>query len=193
MQQCTPVPHSIVRTTCNFQTSTTRQQWQRRKVASPGSISEISFRTINLRAALTSGEISDPTIIRATALDMDQDLESWRAGLPRVWLYTPVKHYESDSPDFFDGQEHIYVNSWITTAWNTWRTLRILVNQIILENEENSAMPDLSQISSAVSTIRELSRDICISVPSFGDNPRKLFNVAQDSDTTTKVRQVSFP
>jgi hypothetical protein len=175
MQQCTAVPSALVQTTYNFQTSATRRHWQQRKVASPGSISEISFRTINLRAALNGGEITDPATIRATLLELDHDLEAWRAGLDPGWKYSSVSDpEETSSGSCLKGHRHFYPNNWIADAWNNWRGLRIIVKQMILENEARSATPDVVQNSHATSVIRELSADICISIQSFRDNPRKL-------------------
>ena len=185
MQQSTSVPFGLVQTTINFQTSATRKEWQKRKIASPGSITEISFRTINFRAALQSGEITDYTTIRSTALGLDQDLENWREGLPEAWRYTTVHLEATGTHALFDGISHVYANNWIADAWNNWRVLRILVKEIILENETIRTDPDKAQINSAISVIRELSVDICISIYSFYDNPRELQPVSANGSSFT--------
>ena len=172
MQQGVPVPPALVQTTCNFQNSATRRRWQTQKVASPGSISEISFRTINLRAALKQGDITDYATIRTTFLELDHDLASWEAGLPPSWKYISLDNDQTSTGNSFAGRHHLYPNNWVADAWNNWRTLRILVNNVLLENEEDSVAPDLRQIADSASVIHQLSADICISIHSFGDNPR---------------------
>ncbi|KAJ9608738.1 hypothetical protein H2200_006509 [Cladophialophora chaetospira] len=174
MQQYTSVPYGLVQSTYGFQSSPTRQQWQKRKIASPGSISEISFRTINLRAALKNRELTDPAIIRATALAIDADIASWRAALPPSWGYITTDKLKDAPGSFNPESSHIYTNNWIADAWNNWRTLRIIVKQIILENEICSMTPDPAQISTAEAVIRQMSIDICVSIHSFRDNPRIL-------------------
>ncbi|KIW73095.1 hypothetical protein PV04_01239 [Phialophora macrospora] len=175
MQQSTAVPSALVQTTYNFQTSTIRRLWRERKVASPGSISEISFRIINLRAALNCGEITDPAAIRATLLELDDDLEAWRVGLNPSWKYSSVYDPdEASSGCWLKGHRHLYPNNWIADAWNNWRGFRIIVKQMILDNEAKSATPDIVQNSHATSVIQEMSADICISIQSFRDHPRIL-------------------
>jgi hypothetical protein len=181
MQQQTAVPAALVQTTFNFQNSVTRRAWQSRRVASPGSISEISFRTINLRAALKSGEISDCAEIRQILLELDRDLESWRVALPDSWKYIVLKHGE-DSDAVFAGQTHVYSNSWIGHAWNNWRVLRILIQQQMVENEQHRPLPDNELIVRAMAVIHELSVDICISVHSF-DTPSESHFPAPDLAT----------
>lgn len=176
MQQYTAVPYSLVKTTYNFQKSATRRQWHQRKMASPGSISEISFRLINLRAALKCGEITDPAVIRSRALELDHDLEMWRISLPKSWKYVPVRVSDEASAGLcLNGQSHKYTSNWIADAWNNWRSVRILTKQIIFENEMRLPVPDPAQLSSAISVIQEVSAGICISTYSFRDSPRKFW------------------
>src|SRR5215469_5390983 len=167
MQQNIAVPPALVRATYNFQTSTIRQQWQHRKIASRGSICEISFRLVNLRAAFENGEITDPHVIRETALEIDADLETWRAGAPPNWRYSTNNVTEASVGTCFDGKRHVYPNLWVADGWNNWRSVRIVVNQIIMQNELRSSAPDNEQKSIAVPIIRQFSTDLCISASSF--------------------------
>ena len=195
MQQQTAVPAGLVQTTFDFQNSAIRRQWQKRKVASPGSISEISFRTINLRAALRSGEINDYAEIREIALELDHDLESWRAGMPEGWKYTSLSLCDTETytDTLFAGRSHVYPNNWIADAWNSWRALRILVQQLILENEQSGTRPDTTQISRSVSVIRELSVDICVSILSLKDNPRELRDLGPGQHVSNPDHRYPLP
>ena len=168
MQQHIAVPPALVRATYTFQTSIVRQQWQHRKIASRGSICEISFRVINLRAAFGNGEITDPQAIRRTALEIDTDLETWSAGAPPNWRYSA-----NNVDTCFGGKCHVYPNLWVAQAWNNWRSLRIVINQIIMQNEFRSSAPDNEQKSISLSIIRQFSTDLCISASNFAGTPRK--------------------
>jgi len=181
MQQHIPVPPVLMQMSHNFETSATRQQWQHRDVTSPGVTSpgstlEIVFRLVNFRAALKNGEITDPQVIRETALKIDGDLETWRAGVPPNWRYATINAPEAAVGTCFDGKSHVYPNPWIAEFWNHWRTLRILVNQIIVQNEVCSSVPDNAQKSTALSIIHQLSTDLCISSPALMNTPRKSPN-----------------
>ena len=169
------VPPGLVRSTYNFETSGIRQQWKRRNIASPASICALSFRIVNLRAAFKTGEMTDPQLIRETALEIDSDLEIWKAGVPHSWRYATVEDPNSDPITCFEGKRHIYPNLWIADAWNNWRSLRILVNQIILQNELRTDMSAIAE--RAIETIRHFSTELCISISSFKDSPRKYYNV----------------
>ncbi|KAH0841006.1 hypothetical protein FOPE_06339 [Fonsecaea pedrosoi] len=173
MQENVAVPNALVKATFNFQTGTLRQNWQRANIASPGSITEICFRLANLRAAMKDQGAIDPQAIRATALEIDADLETWRAGLPPIWKYTTISMSDAANDTYFAGKMHVYPNLWIAEAWNSWRAARILVNQLILQNEACVPNPDNALTDLALSTIRQLCIDICISTHSFRDSPRK--------------------
>lgn len=176
MQRHISVPQSLVRSWDGFYTSKTRKWWQRRNLASPNSICEISFRLVNLRAALTAGEITDAQIAVETATGIDSDLVTWRATMPEEWEYTAV-----DSPDSFGGVTHIYPNLWVAEVWKNWRILRILINQMIGENEAGSDKPNEERISQALSVIRQASMELCISCFNFMGTPRKLFPIGPRS------------
>ena len=169
------VPPALVQSTYNFQSSTIRQQWRHHNLVSPASICEISFRIVNLRAAFKNGEITDPHVIRDIALEIDSDLDTWRAGLPQNWEYATNDATEAPAGTFFDNKCHVYPNLWIAEVWNNWRTLRILVNQIVVQNEFRSSMPDNGQKSLSIIIIQQLSTELCISTASFTGNPRKFF------------------
>lgn len=177
MQQQMAVPPALVRLTYSFQTSSIRRHWQHRNVASQGSICEISFRMVNLQAALKNGEVTDPQVIRKIALEIDSDLEAWRAGMPLNWRYTTIDATEAPAVTYLNGKRHVYPNLWTAEGWNNWRSLRIAINQIILENEFRLSVPDSVQKSISLSIIRQFSTDLCISTASFAGTPRRSRNL----------------
>ncbi|EXJ70450.1 uncharacterized protein A1O5_06519 [Cladophialophora psammophila CBS 110553] len=172
MHEHVAVPNAMVKATFSFQTGALRQDWQHANIASPGSITEICIRVVNLWAGLKSQEATDPQAIRAIALELDWDLETWKAGLSPAWGYTVVHVPGAPHDVCFDGKKHIYPNLWIAEAWNYWRALRVLVNQITLQNEVRLTEPDDARMALACSIIQQLCNDICISTYSFKDTPR---------------------
>lgn len=165
------MPPALVQTTYNFHTSGLRLQWRLRSLASPASISELSYRIVNLRAAFKTRQITDPRIICATALEIDDDLETFQAGLPRLWRYSTVDVAAAPTGSFYNMKRHVYPNLWIAEVWNNWRTLRVLVNQIVLQSELPVDMSDSAQRS--LELVRGFCADLCISVASFADSPRE--------------------
>src|SRR4051812_4290533 len=171
------VPPVLLRATYEFHSSTIRQRWRQHRIASPASICEISFRLVNLRAAFKSGLSTDAEAIRETALELDGDLENWRVIAARDWSYSTNETPESDVGVSFDGKRHTYPSLWIAEAWNNWRTLRILVNQIIIHTEVRLGGLKRPQTYTSILLIRQLSSDICISTSSFTGTPRTFANI----------------
>ena len=96
---------------------------------------ELSFRLVNLQAAMyghnqgLENEL-DPHVVRATALEIDRDLENWELGAPKSWRHTTVADIAAD---LFHGRKYIDPNLWAAQAWNNFCALRILAHQIILQ------------------------------------------------------------
>lgn len=182
MQQHLPVPLVLVQATYAFENSGIRRRWRDRDLASRGSLSVISLRIVNLRAAFKNGEIKDPEIVREMALAIDSDLEDWRGGVSSNWTYSTTA--EVNASDCFNGERHVYPSIWIAEIWNNWRTLRALVNQIIAQNESRQRymLDDTGQSQleyHALSKIRSLSTDMCISAHCFEGNPRTYYSSLQ--------------
>jgi hypothetical protein len=126
------------------------------------------FRFLDLRAAIKNGTTSDSTAILRQAQDLDRDLAAWKENIPRCWHYSTVSDNLTTSVFHFEGKQHLYHDIWAAQSWNNWRTLRILVNRIILQHQSGSdvELPILG-------LMKELSTDICISVSCFHHSPRK--------------------
>lgn len=139
-----------------------------------GVLGDICFRLLWLRLRIKSGEITDQQAIRETATKLDNDLEAWRANRGPGWLYTTV---DASSPvpkdTLYHGKRHLYSQLWTAYLWNNWRTLRILINRIIVQNEMISKAPDHHQKAASLSLIHGMSTEICVSVASFFGSPRK--------------------
>ncbi|KAH8899899.1 hypothetical protein GQ53DRAFT_835917 [Thozetella sp. PMI_491] len=128
---------------------------------------EMCIRLARLRAEMKTGKATRQAI-RDAAVEMNYDLEAWKADRSSDWQYVVADVDERAPGTYFQGKRHIYSNPWTARRWNNWRTLRLLVNRIILDN----CLPSDPYESGASSVIRLMSTDICISGPCFMDSPR---------------------
>jgi hypothetical protein len=127
-----------------------------------------------VRSQLASGEITDPIVIFSMLSSIDMRLANWAAGVPAVWLYEIV-HETQPSDEVYNGTYHIYKVSWMTHVWNSYRCVRILVNELLLGH-----LTPRSKLLSPFSTqdfgvqrlylrdsMTQLSSDICSSLPFY--------------------------
>lgn len=173
MQQIMAVPSTIVELTKSFEASPMRHNLRRRNLASAGSIAEMSFRVVNLRAATRNGEITDPMSIHRMWKSIDRALSQWKTATPSAWVYVVCTTLTSTN-DTYNGKYHTYPTVSIAEILNNWRTLRIIVNQMILQNAAQLAETDGSSHHEALATISELSDELCASVTGFANTPRKF-------------------
>lgn len=183
MQQDVAAPQALLQISHNLKTSAMDE---RSKKIQPGPIGDMCFRLLDLRAAIKSRDITDPKAIREAAIEMDGELEAWRAALPPCWSYATVDAGDAPAGTYFGGKRQIYSNLWTAQVLNNWRTLRILINRVILQNAIRSDAPDSAHESTALSLIHQLSTEICISAPNFIGSPRSagliwpIFVVSQE-------------
>lgn len=161
---------------------------RRRKESRPGPLRSFVFRLVNLRDAIRCQELTDRRLIHQTAAEIDRDLVAWAAYLP---TYATVDVPADGSPGaYFRGKQHIYGNLTVAQSWNNLRTMRIVINRMMITQSEDcsdrvdrvsgssalSTIKQLSQdicMSAALSTIKELSEDICMSAATFAGSPRE--------------------
>lgn len=145
----------------------------------PEPLGHVCFRLLDLRAAIKSGDMTDPIAIYAEAVEMDRHLEAWRATLKPIWSYATVDVVEAPAGTHFEGKCHVYNNPWTAQVWNNWRTLRILVNRIIVQHDIYINVDDRVHEPFALSLIHQLSSEICISAPVFIGNAREHIPIFQ--------------
>jgi hypothetical protein len=117
--------------------------------------------------------------VREAARAIEADLVSWREGAPRGWRFVTVQADESpltaqDGETGLGGKRHVYPNLWIAEAWNNWRALRLVLNQIIARNEARAGAPDEVSKAAAEEVVRGMSADLCVSVANFAGTPRRF-------------------
>ena len=98
---------------------------------------------------------------------------------PLSFIYSTVTLHER-SEEVFSDHYHVYSSIWIATIWNHYRCVRILVNDLMIDQigyvlshpEEFSpsweSLPFYqSQLLASQSTLQHLCHDICASVPFY--------------------------
>ena len=120
--------------------------------------------------------MTDPSSIRSVASQIDADLEGWTPSISRSWAYATVP---APAGTYFQGKRHVYDDPWAAQVWNSWRTLRILVNRLIIEYSSGTEEPAGNIKHPAFQLIRRLSTDICISTADYIGSPRKRIRLHQ--------------
>lgn len=101
------------------------------------SLANIVIRLSSFCVTAKTSQISDPATLILQGMAIDTNLVSWANSLPDGWAYTTVKAGEgslySRPGILLRGEYHIYPSMWIGTAWNHYRSGRIIVNEVILD------------------------------------------------------------
>ena len=148
--------------------------------AAATALSRLSIKYCNLRASMSSfHDHSDPDHIISTACAIDAEYAEWARSCPIQYIYNTVTLNER-SDEVYSDHYHVYSNIWIATVWNHYRSVRLLLNELILnqayyvyQNIQESVLlwNDISllenQILASNATLLQLSQDICSSVPYF--------------------------
>lgn len=152
-----------------------------RQYESSEEISESDFANViadfgSLQAKVAHGrESGSAEALLAEAMIIDDDLSDWAERCPtkKTWQRVPVI---KPSTDVFSNHWDLYPNLGVAFAWNHYRTVRILLNEIIceqliclIERMPNSPLraPLVDQISQSKRIISLLAKEICASIPFF--------------------------
>jgi hypothetical protein len=124
-------------------------------------------------------DYSDPERIITTACAIDQELDSWSKTCPIQFIYQTVTLKERNEEVFSD-HYHVYLSVWVATVWNHYRSIRLLINELILDQLCNLYLnnPEASllwndpvffenQVLASNTTLLQLCHDICASVPYY--------------------------
>ena len=137
----------------------------------------ISCRSAKFRAAVKSGELSDPDVIIATAVELDRDFVAWSKNLPSTWQYEIHTVERADPMIIFEGCYHLYSTHGTAQGMNTWRMSRLQLNEMIwTQYLQQQTYPLRSQNHAALmhqvrSTITDLCSEICATVPQYVELP----------------------
>ena len=150
------------------------RQYETIEEISDGEFADIFAEFCRLQADL-SGNRTDAEALLAHAMIVDADLTEWAAKCPtrNCWKAIPVKE---PCKDVLENHWDSYRDVGVAFAWNNHRTVRILVNDIIVEQLSHLInrlptprfRPPLEdQISYSRHTMDRLARKICTGVPFF--------------------------
>jgi len=165
MQRVTAAPDDIVQMHQNL-AANAAAGWANGNQDSPSPLGQLSFRLSHLRAAAKTGEVHD-TAIFDVAMSMDQDLAAWAVNIPDSWKYIVIDGTASTRAHFGSNLRHVYNSVWAAQTWNNYRTLRILVRQLIVRHCEPS------NLESHITLVHELSAEICMSATCYDKSPCK--------------------
>lgn len=110
---------------------------------------------------------------------LDQKYTEWLGCLPNDFLYATIPLSER-CDEVFSNFYHMYSSIWTATIWNHYRSVRILVHEILLDQSRHILQhPEMHSISRqkvlayesqalvSKSILLQLSHDICTSVPFY--------------------------
>ena len=129
----------------------------------------MNYRLLQLQEDLKKKDACKTSIFDA-AMGLKADLNRWMQSLRLENEYVVVQKRYSYEDMTFNGACHVYNSPWIAQLWNSWRTITVQVNQVILQSKYH----DIKAATEAGETIRQISVDICLSVSSFSMSPRRL-------------------
>jgi Fungal specific transcription factor domain len=136
-------------------------------------IQDTMMRFSSLRAEIFQKILTDRKIILSRALALDAKLLEIVTNVQPGWEYRTVLT-EAKSEHIFNGRYHVYKDYWMSQIWNTLRTGRILLNEMIRNTllDGFSASPPVfnsaehsAQFQISTDTIYEMQADILCTVP----------------------------
>lgn len=122
---------------------------------------------------LNSDKGSDPITLVTKAINLDRELDSIKALMPKIWKYDTVR-LRQPSKHAYGSFYHVYADPWLAQMWNNLRLCRMHLYGIIREQlwKGHEFVPPLfsweevePQIAAAQKVIQVTTASICASVP----------------------------
>ena len=142
---------------------------------------EIMILFTDFHQRVKHGSISDPNFVLSRASELDGILMSTFFDLPPKWQYETL-YTDADRELVFAGYYHMYYDFLGAQIWNGMRTIRILLNQMILKVLRAghahlpplSSSPDCAKLSQrSTEILYQMQSDIIASVPQhIGYSPK---------------------
>ncbi|POR37839.1 Uncharacterized protein TPAR_01972 [Tolypocladium paradoxum] len=129
--------------------------------------SEINERLAIARADIKRKGICSPSAIATRLLRIDGELETWRRDLPASWVYKSYRDLRSTGSldRGFTGWYDMYPDLWIASAWNNYRTVRLLIHETIIKATiKYGAVDENPNLDVSMAVLQTMTRDICNSV-----------------------------
>lgn len=134
-----------------------------------------------LRSTMTDfNDHSNSVSVVSQALEIDNMFAGWVPQLPPRYFYNTVTILQR-CEEVFSDHYHFYSGICIATTWNSYRCLRIVLNEILIgqmmhlcQTQLNSIDPNTELINfyrsrtrACQALVRQLTIDICASVPFY--------------------------
>ncbi|KAK9428135.1 hypothetical protein V1505DRAFT_395482 [Lipomyces doorenjongii] len=132
-------------------------------------LASIVTRFVALWASLGHQSFADYNAIIPCALDLENDLKNWAMELPESWAFGTAP-FSVELEDFTGGMEHDYPSRFIANSWSCYRTVRMLVNDLLVEHLPSricTAVEYELQLADSLATLSQLSTEICSSASYF--------------------------
>ncbi|KAK9234157.1 hypothetical protein V1525DRAFT_350715 [Lipomyces kononenkoae] len=134
------------------------------------SLASIVEKFIPLWASMGQERPIELTAAISSALDLENELENWAKCLPASWAFKKVPCRRKIEDVGIGDIEHVYTNRFIANIWSWYRTVRILVNDLLIRllmmresvPEDYNAILDNSLVK-----VRQLAAEIYYSAPYF--------------------------
>ena len=143
----------------------------------------LMIQFVELRQA-AEGCVMSPRYILDSAKRLDEDLLALSKDMPPAWQYETI--FVDDCSDrVYGNYYHIYADAHVTQAWNVLRIARIMINEIILEQQQElldhsrsvqTVNVEIAERSLADESITSLTSEICASVPQYTKPAAKMLN-----------------
>ena len=123
-------------------------------------------------------DYSNSENVVSTCMALDGEMTGWASAFFLDHPYSTVVVREP-TEEILSHHYHIYAEWWLATIWNQYRTIRILINEIIFDQlvhferqlsdaaRSNLGQAFYDQLNHAKRTMNDMSRDICASVPLY--------------------------
>jgi hypothetical protein len=133
-----------------------------------------------MRANLTTTEYrNDSHRVVADALEIDEMFYKWSLNIPESFHWRPVYLPEPDEEVFADYYD-VYHNVFIGSVWNSFRSVRIMLHEVLIDHlvnlcsspeyitpSEETLSAYQTQICTSKAIINTLALETCASVPYY--------------------------
>jgi hypothetical protein len=156
-------------------------QYESIEELSANNLADIAMQLCALRSTLDDlWDYSNSVSVVSEALEIDDTFSEWVTHLPLRYFYNTVTILQS-CDEVFSDRYHVYSGICIATTWNSYRCLRIILNEALkvqlihlcqtqLESSEpNNELINFyrSRIRACQDLLTQLTFDICASVPFY--------------------------
>ena len=173
IQRHAPIPPYII------EWSKLALEFETPEQAALSNLAELSIKYSDIRCSMSSfRDYSSSESIIPDLIALDAKYAEWATRCPPQFIYTTVNLQER-SDEVFADHYHVYSSIWVAKIWNSYRCIRILINELVVDQlnhlfqRHKTSLPSddekfsayENQILASNSKLVQLAHDICASVP----------------------------